>query len=106
LTAFQEQLDALESRNIAFIAASVDPLADAQETVNSLGLTFSVGYGLDYLAVAGATGAFYEVRREILHATAFILAQVGTVKTSVYASGPVGRLTVEDCWRVIEFYRK
>lgn len=65
-----------------------------------LGLTFPIGYGLDYLEFASKTGAFYEVRRQIIHATDFILRQDGTVTHAVYATGPVGRLWAEDCLRV------
>jgi hypothetical protein len=74
--------------------------------VDLLGLTFGVGYGLDHMAFARTTGAFYEVRRSIIHATGFILRADGSVANSVFASGPVGRLWVEDCIRVIDFYRK
>ena len=71
-----------------------------------LDLTFPIGYGLDYLEFAAKTGAFYEVRREIIHATGFILRSDGSVVTSVYASGPIGRLWPEDCIRLIDFYRR
>ena len=66
-----------------------------------LGLTFPIAYGLDYMAFAEKTGAFYEVRRSIIHATGFIVQRDGTVTHSVFASGPIGRLWAEDCLRVI-----
>ena len=71
-----------------------------------LGLTFPVGYGLDHLAFAEKTGAFYEVRRSIIHATGFILRPDGVIANSVYASGPIGRFWSEDCMRVIDFYKE
>lgn len=82
------------------MAASVGDEADARELIDLLGLTFPVGYGLNYLDFASKTGAFYEVQRQIIHATDFILRQDGTVAHAVYATGPVGRLWPEDCLRV------
>ena len=86
---------------VALYAASVDVEQDARELIETLGLTFPIGYGLNYLEFASKTGAFYEVRREIIHATDFILRRHGTVAHAVYATGPVGRLWPEDCMRVI-----
>ena len=74
---------------------------DTQELIELLGLTFPLGYGLDYMEFANKTGAYYEVRRSIIHATNFILRADGTVAHAVYASGPIGRLTPEDCLRVL-----
>ena len=97
---FQANLSAFEERGVALLAASVDDEADTRELIDMLGLTFPIGYGLDYLEFASKTGAFYEVRRQIIHATDFILRQDGTVAHAVYATGPVGRLWAEDCLRV------
>lgn len=91
----------MEAKGIALLAASVDGEADARDLIDMLGLTFPVGYGLDYLEFASATGAFYEVRRQIIQATNFIIRRDGTVAHAVYATGPVGRLRAEDCIRVI-----
>jgi len=99
LADYQSRLGELESRNARLIAASVDSQEDAQAVVEMLGLTYSMGYGLDFMDFAQKTGAFYEVRRSIIHATSFILRQDGTVAHAVYATGPIGRLTVEDCIR-------
>jgi len=96
----------LAERGVALLAASVDSEEDARELIDSLGLTFPIGYGLDYMDFAKKTGAFYEIRREIIHATGFILRKDGTVANSVYASGPVGRLSAEDCRRVIDAYNR
>ena len=87
---------------MTIIAASVDSEADTQALVEALNLTYSVGYGLSYLDVSEKTGAFYEVRREILHATSFILNKDGTVAHAVYSTGPIGRITVDDALRMTE----
>ena len=79
----------------------MDSKEDTQSLVEILGLTFSMGYGLDFMDFAEKTGAFYEVRRSIIHATSFILRRDGTVAHAVYATGPIGRLTVDDCIRMI-----
>jgi len=101
LADYQSRLGELESRNARLIAASVDSKEDAESLVEMLGLTFSVGYGLDFMDFAQKTGAFYEVRRSIIHATSFILRRDGTVAHAVYATGPIGRLTVDDCIRML-----
>ena len=88
-------------RGVALYAASVDPQAEAEALATEMGLTFPVGYGLDFMAFAEKTGAFYEVRRSIIHATAFILKANGTVAHAVYATGPIGRLSVDDCLRML-----
>lgn len=98
---YQSHLAELESRNARVMAASVDSKEDAQSLVNMLGLTFTVGYGLDFMDFAEKTGAFYEVRRSIIHATAFILRRDGTVAHAVYATGPVGRLSADNCIRIL-----
>jgi len=101
LADYQSRLGELESRNARLIAASVDSKEDAQTLVEMLGLTFSMGYGLDFMDFAEKTGAFYEVRRSIIHATSFILRRDGTVAHAVYATGPIGRLSVDDCIRIL-----
>lgn len=83
------------------IAASVDSQADSQELIETLGLAFPVAYGLDNMAFAHATGAFYEVRRTIIHATGFLLRPDSSVAHAVYATGPVGRISVDDCIRIL-----
>lgn len=84
----------------------MDSKEDAQETIDLLGLTFPIGYGLDYLTFAEQTGAFFEVRREIIHATDFILRPTGEVVGAVYSNGPIGRYWAEDCIRLIDYLRK
>lgn len=103
LTAFQEKVTDFEERNVALIAASVDPIEDARETVTTLGLTYPVAYGLRHMEFAEQTGAFYEVRRSIIHATEFVIKADGTLLGAVYSTGPSGRYDVEAAMRVIDF---
>lgn len=93
-----------EQRNAQIIAASVDPLEDAQETVRTLGLTFPVAYGLRHMEFAEQTGAFYEVRRSIIHATEFVIKADGTLLGAVYSTGPTGRYDVNALLGVLDFH--
>ena len=98
---YQAHIKEFQNKNIALFAVSVDSQKDAVALMEQLNLSFPLGYGLDFMAFAEQTGAFYEIRRSIIHATAFILKADGTVAHAVYATGPAGRLSAEDCLRVI-----
>ena len=100
---FQENLSEFTDRGIAIVAASVDPLEGALESINDLGLTFPIGYGLNYLEFSEQTGAFYEIRRQILHATGFILKPDGEIQAAVYSTVNIGRYRAEDCLRYLDF---
>lgn len=100
---FQENLAEFEQRNTRIIGLSVDPLEDAQELIDKLGLTFDVAYGLEHMEFATKTGAFYEVRRSIIHATSFLLYGTGEVLAASYSTNPIGRYNAIDCQRVIDF---
>ncbi len=103
---FQENISEFSDRGIAVVAASVDPLEDAQESIAELGLTFPIGYGLDYMGFATKTGAYYEIRRQILHATGFIIKPNGEVQAAVYSTVNIGRYRAEDCLRYLDFVMK
>lgn len=103
MTAFQEKLAEFEERNVAVIAASVDLIDDAKELVQKIGLTYPVAYGLKHLRFAEKTGAFYEVRRSIIHASEFVIKADGTLLGAVYSTGPTGRYDVNAILGVIDF---
>ena len=84
------------------VAASVDTEEEAQKTIDECGITFPVGYGLDYEAVAKLTGCFYEERRKILHSTGYVLQPNGSVAVGVYSSGPIGRLVWQDVLNMVQ----
>ena len=85
------------------IAASVDTLEDAGKTAKELNLSFPLAYGLNAKQFSEATGAFWEEKRNIIHATGFILNPDGKVAYGVYSTGPIGRYTPNDCIRLIDF---
>ena len=81
-------------------AASVDAEDKATEIAEPL--SYPVGFGLTR-DDADSSGAWWEERRGIFHATEFILAQDGTVVSSTYSSGPIGRMDPQDVIKMINF---
>ena len=81
-------------------AASVDNEEKAAELAADL--SYPVGYGLTR-ADADSIGAWWEERRSIFHATEFLLGQDGTVMSSTYSSGPIGRMDAQDVVKMINF---
>ena len=96
----------LEQAGVAVFALSTDPLEKASETVAKAGATFPVLYGVDGPKTAAAWGSYYEERRNILHATCFVLRPDRTIASATYSTGPVGRLVATDAVRIVNFYRK
>jgi peroxiredoxin len=106
LAAYEKARERLEAEGIRVVAASTDPLAKARETVQELGLTFPVGYGLPLRETAATLGAFYEERRGILHSTGFVVRPDATIAVAQYSSGPIGRLVWQDVVGLVQFYKK
>jgi len=78
-------------------------LEKAKETVEQLGITFPVAYGLKVPQDAESIGAFWEERRGIFHATDFILDQGRKVVYASYSVGPLGHITARDALSVLQF---
>ncbi len=78
----------------------------AQKMRDECGISFAVGYGLDAREVSRLTGCFYEIKREIVHATGFVLKPDGTIAVAVYSTGPIGRLVWQDVLGLVNFYKK
>lgn len=91
--------------DIHVIAASVDPLDKAAETVQALKLKFPVGYGLNAKEVSKQIGAYYEPKELYLHATGFLLKPDGEVLNAVYSSRSIGRLEPHDVTSLVEIIR-
>lgn len=100
----QEHLGALEDLDAQVIAASSDSEEDARETVEQLGLHYTVLYGLDAEATSEAIGCYTGERkgRPHIQPAAFVLKRDGTVAHAVYSTGKVGRLTAEDAIAILE----
>lgn len=103
---FEERWSDFKNRDVKLLAASVDSLEDAIKTAGDLNLSFPVGYGLDAKEFSEATGAFWEEKRNIIHATEFIINPEGEVAYAVYSTGPIGRYKADDCIRLIDFVNK
>ena len=103
---YQFHLGLLEQGGISVYALSTDDLEHAKSTVDKIGVTFPVLYGVDGPALAAAWGGYYEQRRNILHATSFILRPERTIASATYSTGPVGRVTPVEAARIVAFYRK
>ena len=88
------------------MAVSIDSREDTKALVEKLELTFPVAYALDFMEFATKTGAYYETRRSIIHATGFIIRPSGKVVHAVYSSGPIGRFQAIDCLRSIDFINR
>jgi len=88
---------------VRVLAASVDNEQDTTRFVKETGATFPVAYGLDPERISELTGAFWETRRRILHATGFLIKPDGTLAHAVYASGPIGRYTASDVIQNVKF---
>ena len=78
----------------------------AKETVERIGLTYPVGYGMDAEAISRITGAFYDVDRKFIHATGFLIRPDNTLEVACYSTGPIGRFVAQDVLRLVRFYNK
>jgi peroxiredoxin len=105
LLAFQVQAELFKKLDIRVVAASVDPLDKATNTVQALKLTFPVGYGLNAMKVSKQIGAYYEPKDLYLHATGFLLNPDGKVLNAVYSSRSIGRLEPHDVASLVEVIR-
>lgn len=107
LADFQFHAGILEQAGVSVYALSTDDLEHTQRTLAAAGgVKFPVLYGMDGPALAAAWGAYYEERRNILHATGFVLRPDHTIASATYSTGPVGRLVATDAARIVNFYRK
>jgi peroxiredoxin len=103
LAGFEEKKAEIEALGGRIVAGSVDTLEKARETAAQL--TYPLAYGMTRVD-AERIGAWWEERRGIIQPCGFIVAEDGKVKTSVYSSGPIGRMEPGDAVKVLEFYEK
>ena len=102
MVGYEEHREELASLDASIVAGSVDTLEKAQ--VAAADVNFPVAHGVTR-DMADAMGAWWEDRRQILQATEFILDREGKVLTSMYCSGPAGRIAAENAVRQIAFWR-
>ena len=83
-------------------AASVDTLEQAREVVAGNGITFPLAYGVT-IEEATTFGAWKAEDQHgiYIQPAEFLLGRGGVVLGSMYASGPVGRMTADEAARLI-----
>lgn len=96
LSAFSRAKDELDAAGVTVVALSVDDEATSTELVEKRRLNFPVAHSADADEVAAALGAYVNDEPRYLQSTGFVLAPDGTVVTSVYSSGAIGRLVPDD----------
>ena len=96
--AAKAELDALD---VSVIAVSTDNEEQAQE-VKGKGLSFPVAYGATK-ADADTIGAWWsDDRGGFVQPAEFLLGRGGVVLGSMYASGPVGRMAVDEVIHAVQ----
>jgi peroxiredoxin len=106
LADFQKHVTAFEKLDVRLLAASVDSLEDARKTITDDQLTYPIAYGLKAKEISRMTGAFYQAEQGFLHATGILFNRDGTIIVAAYSTGAIGRLSAEDCLKLIEYLQK
>jgi peroxiredoxin len=102
LAAWEEARTQLADLDATNYAASVDTREQTQEVVERGGINFPVAYGVT-IDEALSFGAWKAEDHHGLYIqpAEFLLGRGGVVLGSMYASGPVGRMTPEEAVRLI-----
>ena len=97
---YEEAKSELEALGVTVIGASVDDLEHAKEMAGK-GLTFPMAYGVTR-EESEAFGAWWsDDRGGYIQPAEFLIGRGGVVLGSMYASGPVGRMRVDEVIRQI-----
>lgn len=99
-------MDRFTQENVDILALSADPLDKAREMVERVHATFPIGFRLKVPEDADKVGAYWEDRRKIIHATAFIIDADKRVADACYSNGPIGRIVAADALSHIQFFKK
>lgn len=101
MAAFEANKAELEELGVTIIAATTDTLEQAQDIANNdPGLTYQVAYAVTK-EDAELLGSWWSEDREgYIQPTEFILSR-GVVLGALYASGPIGRMGVDEVVRLI-----
>ena len=97
MAAYQSSLDELTELGVTVIAATVDDREAVAAMAEEEGLTFPIAYGVTQESVASLAPWWTEDNRHgrYLQPMEFLLRR-DTVLGSMYASGPIGRMDVEQ----------
>jgi peroxiredoxin len=96
LAAYQARKDDFDALEATIYAASADALEQARE-VSAKGITFPIGYGVT-LEESQTFGAWPATDQHgtYIQPSEFLLGRGGVVLGSMYASGQVGRMGVDE----------
>ena len=87
---------------LSIIGASVEPREVVEEMATKSGVTFPMAYGVTR-EQADMLGSWWsDDRGGYIQPTEFLLGRGGTVLGSMYASGPVGRVSPDEAVHFIE----
>ena len=103
---FQEKISQFTDNDVQVVAASSETAEEAANTIEKLGLTYPVAYGLVPKEFAGRFGAFYSDDATYLHATGFLIDPEGAVDISAYSCGAIGRFTADDALQILSYRLK
>jgi peroxiredoxin len=98
LAAVEKQRAALEALGAQIVAGSADEESGALEVAKEL--SFSIAFGMTG-ADAERLGAWWGEQRGNLQPAEFLIDKDGEVIQSLYASGPIGRMSPEDLVRLL-----
>ena len=103
LAAYQKGQAELCTLGCTILAASVDTEEQARRVAESQGLTFPIAYGCtkEDAATIGAWWGQHPPDGGHIQPAEFLLGRGGTVLGSLYASGPIGRIGVDEMVRSI-----
>lgn len=96
LAAFSRARERFAELGIKIVALSVDDGSTSAALVDTLRLSFPVGFGANAVAVAAATGAYLAEGAAYIQSTGFVLDHGGRILIAVYSSGAIGRLLPDD----------
>ena len=104
MASYQQNLDELDRLGVTVIAATVEDRETAARMAEEAGLTFQVAYGVTEESVEGLAPWWTEDRRHgrYLQPMEFLALRRGVVFGSMYASGPIGRMGVDEVIVAIE----
>jgi alkyl hydroperoxide reductase subunit AhpC len=105
LADFQALHQEFKSEGIKVIAGSADSIEKTRETVDRLGIAYSVGYGMMAEGISRITGAYYNKERKFLHATGFVVRPDKTIGIACYSTGAIGRLVARDVLSLVKFLK-
>jgi|TARA_B100000809_G_C14877841_1_gene438033 hypothetical protein len=103
LASYQAKLAELTRLDAAILAATVDDKVSTEDMMRDMGITFPIGYGLTQSELAEFDPWWAsDDHGRYPQPMEFLVLRGGTVFGSMYASGPVGRMQVDEVIGSIE----